>query len=369
MNILCLAPYNFLPANIGGQKHTAYYYQFLAKEANLICVSTRNNDPRFANYELRNILSNSFFRYINPIYFFTFRKIIKEKKITHLQIEHPYYGWLGVLLKRFCDVKFIIHSHNIEALRFRSIGKYWWRLLWIYEKWVHKNADYNLFITDDDKEYAVSHYRLNPEKCITATYGIDWESNLPVEERSQCKQILLDKYELKTDTLLLLFNGSFNYKPNLDGLLQILNEINPILDKQKLEYAIIICGKNIPRGIADLSYPNVYIEGFVEDISLYFNGADIFINPIFDGGGIKTKLVEALGYDLFAISYKDGAIGIPSDCTEGKLFIVDNPKQFSDKIVELKNKNSTISARYFEHFYWGNVIERVVNFLNRFIEV
>jgi hypothetical protein len=54
---------------------------------------------------------------------------------------------------------------------------------------------------------------------------------------------------------------------------------------------------------------NIIYAGFVDDISIYFKGADVFINPVSYGGGIKTKLVEALGYNLNAVSTSNGAIG------------------------------------------------------------
>ncbi|MDI9358973.1 MAG: hypothetical protein QM528_08495 [Phycisphaerales bacterium] len=72
-----------------------------------------------------------------------------------------------------------------------------------------------------------------------------------------------------------------------------------------------------------------------------------------------------MGYNLFAISYKDGAIGIPSDSAKGKLFVVANPQEFAQKIIELKGKKSSIPPKYFEHFYLGNIIRRVVEFLQR----
>ncbi len=350
---------------MGGQKGIASFYEFYAKELNITCVTTRSNDPKAANYEVLNILSDSALRYINIGYFFTLRNLIRSKNISHLQIEHPYYGWLAVLLKWFCGVQFIVHSHNIESLRFKSIGKKWWRLLWLYERWVHQNADFNFFISDEDKDFAQKNYALNKEKCITATYGIDWPKSPSEEEQQLCKKSLTNRYKIDSETLMLFYNGTFSYKPNLDGLHTILNSINPILSREGLKYAIVICGKNIPEDIKRQQYPNVFIDGFVPDISIYFKGSDIFLNPVIDGGGIKTKLVEALGYNLFAISYKDGAIGIPQDCVEDKLFVVATPQEFVEKIIDLKNKKHTIQPKYFEHFYWGNIINRVVTFLKK----
>ncbi len=51
------------------------------------------------------------------------------------------------MLKWFTGVKLIVHSHNIEGLRWKTLGKWWWKGLWIYEKWVHRQADLQLFQT------------------------------------------------------------------------------------------------------------------------------------------------------------------------------------------------------------------------------
>src|SRR5205085_6337654 len=107
---LSLVSYKIFPAKSGGQKHIAVFYKYFCAFHNLICVTVKDNDPSYANYPVLNILSNSAFRYINVLYFFPLRKIIKKNKATYLLIEHPYYGWLALLLKRFCKVKLIVHS-------------------------------------------------------------------------------------------------------------------------------------------------------------------------------------------------------------------------------------------------------------------
>src|SRR6187549_3220306 len=103
VKILSLVSYKFLPPDMGGQKGIAFFNRYLSKAINLRCVTIKENDSNHSEgYSVENILSNSRLRYINPFYFFTLSRIIRENKITHLLIEHPYYGWLGCLLKWFC---------------------------------------------------------------------------------------------------------------------------------------------------------------------------------------------------------------------------------------------------------------------------
>lgn len=361
VNVLSIVSYKFLPPDMGGQKGIAFFNRHLSKQVNLCCVTIRENSMHSEEgYRVKNILSNHRSRYINLFYFFTLSRVIKEEKITHLIIEHPYYGWLGVLLKWFCKVKLVVHSHNIESIRFKTINKWWWGILWHYEKFTHRNADLNFFIHDNDRNYAIDNFKLAPGKCVTITYGFE-HSNVPgAEEKNAARKSICNKHSIPETEKILLFNGTLGYKPNLDALDNILEKINPVLlaDKNFL-YKIIVCGNKLPveyKGLIDHKEKNIIYAGFVDDINIYFKGADIFINPVVDGGGIKTKLVEALGYDLSVISTQSGATGIPAEQTGDKMKIIaDNDWEAFARQIALMNTEASTPKIFFDHFYWGNI--------------
>ena len=52
--------------------------------------------------------------------------------------------------------------------------------------------------------------------------------------------------------------------------------------------------------LKDYHDSNIIYCGFVEDIDLYFKWCDIFLNPLQDGGGIKTN-------DAIRIVFESGA--------------------------------------------------------------
>ena len=366
LKILNLVPYKFLPPDMGGQKGIAFFNRYLSKITNLLCVTTEeNNNNHSEGYAIKNILSNSKLRYFNPFYFFTVSRIIREEKITHLIIEHPYYGWLGILLKWFCKVKLIVHSHNIESHRFKSMGRWWWGILWHYEKFTHKNANHSFFIQDDDRNYAIENFKLSPQDCTTITYGFELSHAPLAEDKILARELICKKHNIPVTEKILLFNGTLGYKPNLDALNNILEKINPLLSAtENFKYKIIICGNKLPaayKGLIGYKEVNIIYAGFVDDINLYFKGADIFINPVIEGGGIKTKVVEALGYNLSVISTRSGAIGIPEDITGQKLVIVDNNnwENFANHVLSVKT-DAQIPADFFEHFYWGFIAEKAL---------
>lgn len=369
MQILCLVSYPFLPARTGGQKAISLLYKYLSEHANLICVTTKNNDPNAApGYEVLNILSDSPFRYVNIFYFFRLRKIIRERKITHLMLEHPYYGWLAVWLKYATGVQVIVRSHNIEGLRWKTLGKWWWRILWRYEAWTHRRADFNFFIQSEDLAYGIRHFRLPEKKCLEVTYGVELDHAPSREEKTAAREQLISLHGIPAGNNILLFNGAFNYTPNLSALKRVLSQINPYLQRQPgFLYTLIICGKDIPATISQEQYPNTIFAGFVDDITLYLKGSDIFLNPITEGGGIKTKLVEALGFDMNAVSFASGALGVDPALCNGKLAVVSDADsdQFGSAIIQLSNVTRPVPPTFFDHFYWGNIVRKAIGFIEK----
>ncbi len=368
VTLLSLVSYNFLPAKTGGQKGIAVFTEFLSRNCRLTVVTTQDNDPALAiGYQLLNILSPAKTRYINPFLFFRLRRIIKKERATHLLLEHPYFGWLGILLKYACGIKLVVHSHNIEHQRWRALGKWWWPLLFVYERTVHRTADYNFFKTDEDRHYARSRLGIDARKCITVTYGIDWNAAPAAAEKKRCRDILLAKHGIAPQYRLFLFNGSLDYAPNTDAVRFITDAINRPLWESEFPYKIIICGKGLPpkfNGLAAYASYNIIYTGFVEDISVYFKGVDAFINPVVTGGGIKTKLVEALGYNTYSISTESGAFGVDSSLTGHMMKLVsDYDWPAFARAMQQMPDSQDIPAAFFEHFYWENIARKAAAFI------
>ena len=98
---------------------------------------------------------------------------IKQGNYSHVILEHCYYGLLGMLLRKRYKIFLVVHSHNIEYLRFREMRKPWWPLLYRLEKKTHQSAHLSLFKTAADMEWAISKFQLDPCKCILTPFGIN----------------------------------------------------------------------------------------------------------------------------------------------------------------------------------------------------
>ena len=369
VRIVSIIPYKVFPPKLGGEKGIALFSEYLAMETYLTAISTKNNDvSTVKNFRLFNVFSNSRSRYGNIFLYFTVRKILKEQKATHVLIEHPYYGWLAWLLKRTMPITWIVHSHNMEYLRSRSMGRWWWKALKWYERWVYRNADVNFFISDDDMEHATKVLGINQQKSHTVTYGIEI-SGLPGDVET-ARASIRSRYNIAPQDKILLFNGTLSQKANHDALLIILDRINPLLMQSGLNYKIIICGKGLHDSFHDLKEyvdKNIVYAGFVDDVDEYFKAADIFLNPITSGGGVKTKAIEAIAMNCTLVSTEFGAIGLKRDVCGEKLQVVPDYDwhKFAEKTIEQFAVVSSTKQSFYEYYYWGNIARKVVSILNQ----
>ena len=354
---------------MGGQKGIALFYKYLAAFVQLTCLTIKSNSAT-EKYEVLNVLPNASSRYINPFVYFQVRKYIQQKQITHILFEHPYYAWLIMLIQRTTRCKVIVHAHNIEAERFKSIGKAWWKLLWYYERLAFSKADQIWFKTSNDRLYDQQVYQLPSLKCKIIPYGVELDQIPANETLAQACDKVKHRHAIHKEELVVLFNGTLSYKPNLDALMDILQEINPRLIEKNIPYKIIICGRSLPEHLQKLEKwkeKNIIYCGFVEDIDEYFMASDIFLNPLTDGGGIKTKLVEALGFGKLCISSVNGAIGVDAAYTNGRLVIVEdgNWNAYINAIITWKNNKLTDdNHEFYKYFAWKNI----ANLASKFVE-
>ena len=371
IRILTIVPYRYLPAKLGGEKCINFFNQYLGEKVPVVAVATKGNETRTViNYKVIKIFSESRARYIDPLLYFRLKKIIKENSITHVMLEHPYYAWLGFLLRKTLPVKLLIHSHNIEYMRSKSIGRWWWKALKWYEEWAYKISDLNFFISEDDMEHAIREFALFPSKNLPVTYGIE-AKELP-GDRPNARRIIEEKYGIGKEERILLFNGALYHHTNYDAVTIITREINPVLLKQETPYKIFICGKGLPDSFNELKAyqdKNIIYAGFVDDISIYFKAADIFLNPIQAGGGVKTKAIEALSYNCTVISTELGALGIKREVCGDKLHITKDEdwKGFNELLLENLNNRSDLPSSFFEYYYWGNIADAALEGIRKLV--
>lgn len=365
--VLNIVPYPFLPYYSGGQKLIANFNKHLAEVCELRVAGTTNNDSSLVtNYELYPILKNSRLRYFNVFVFFRLKKLIRSKEINTIIIEHPYLGWLGWLLKKATGAKLVVHTHNIEYERFRTLGKLWWKILQWYETAVLHGADTVFCISDEDRKWMIDKMKVGADKCVLVPYGIS-NSVAPLDKPAS-KQKVCVMHQIDPLKKLLFFNGLLDYKPNTDALRVILKEINPRLQKTDLNYHILIAGKRLPKslnGLKEWNKKGITYAGFVDDIDLYTKAADVLLNPVISGGGVKTKMIEALGLNTSVVATETGATGVDRSVCGEKLKVVPNDAwdEYATEIRNTARERNNTPSTFYQTYYWENILKKTIKSL------
>ena len=363
-NIIVVIPYDAYPAQMGGKKSSAEFNYLLSKYFE-VHVATTKTSAQTGNPEItiHRILGEGKIRYINPLQFFRLKKLAKSLNVNTLIFVQPYFGWLAVAMKWFANKKLIFKSENIEGERWRSMGKWWWKGMKFYEGFSHRQADLNFWITADDEEYAKKNYKIDPAKNQIFTYGTFISSPPTLQQKAAAKKTLPERHLIPANHHILLFNGTLNYQPNTRALELILHEIAPQLEQKNFPFTILICGKDLPEHFNNLKdHKNVVYAGFVDNIEEYYLGSDVFLNPVNEGGGIKTKLVDALANNLSSVSTKNGAIGVPLAVCGEKLIITQNIDMpgFTQAVINISEKEMNTPPSFYQYFNYDNNAEKIV---------
>jgi glycosyltransferase involved in cell wall biosynthesis len=245
--------------------------------------------------------------------------------------------------------------------------RWWWKIYSAYEKWALQKADHIFFISEEDKAKAIAEFSLKAFKCSMVTYGVK-ESNFVIRNKEDIKEAL-GLGEKK----ILYFNGTLDYEPNVEAVLVLLNQIDPLLQKEQLNYKIVISGNHITKALEEKisKHKNVTYVGFVPDVTIYYRAADLFLNPVVNNSGIKTKVVEALAHNCSVVSTTSGASGIKKDICGDKLIIVsdNNWHEFVNAIIlQLQKESIATPTAFFKEYAWENIAEKAAEKINSLIQ-
>jgi polysaccharide biosynthesis protein PslH len=135
----------------------------------------------------------------------------------------------------------------------------------------------------------------------------------------------------------LLFTGSMDWMPNIDGILWFAREVLPLIRRQSPACSLTIAGRRPPASVRALGAdPAIRVTGTVDDIRPYFWGAKIAIVPLRVGSGTRLKIYEAMAAGAAVVSTTIGAEGLevsPND----NIRLADSTEDFASACLELLN--------------------------------
>jgi glycosyltransferase involved in cell wall biosynthesis len=134
----------------------------------------------------------------------------------------------------------------------------------------------------------------------------------------------------------LVFVGSLDWMPNIDGVDLFLREILPRIRARRPDVRIALVGRDPLDRIRRWAQADrgVLVTGTVPDVRPYLWGSRVSIVPLRIGGGTRLKIYEAVAAGLPVVSTAIGAEGLPLRPDE-HIAIADTPEAFAAACCKL----------------------------------
>ncbi|WP_105171028.1 glycosyltransferase family 4 protein [Pseudoalteromonas sp. T1lg24] len=129
-----------------------------------------------------------------------------------------------------------------------------------------------------------------------------------------------------------------SYDPNIKGIINFITKVLPKVKEVHHDAYLTVCGTVCRdlQGYEDT--PGVRLLGFVDDLSKEYENADIVVNPVPYGTGLKIKSVEALCFGKCLVATPAGVYAIDGE----QSYIKSDIESMADEIINLFNVPSRI---------------------------
>jgi glycosyltransferase involved in cell wall biosynthesis len=145
----------------------------------------------------------------------------------------------------------------------------------------------------------------------------------------------------------LIFTGSLTYFVNHEAVLWFLHHVFPLVQARLPETRLLITGDHAGKHLPPTN--GLVLTGVVPDVRPLIAGAAASIVPIWQGGGTRLKILEAMALRTPVIATSKGAEGL--EIQHGQhLLVADEPMAFAEAVISLLQQPA-IGRRMAENAY------------------
>jgi len=221
-----------------------------------------------------------------------------------VQVEHPQSAYYE---RTFAGLPSVLSAHNVDseiwkgvAASHRPLTPAWargwvrWQAMRAAERRGARVSDTVLCVSERDAGY----FERFTSDIVVVPNGVDdafFASSLraPAAEH-------------------VLFFGEYTYAPNLEGMRRFIREGWPALAAARPAARLRLAGAGMPASLTRLARaaPRIDVLGFVDDLVAELEGSRLVVVPLWQGGGTRLKVVEALAAGRPAVGTALGVEGV-----------------------------------------------------------
>jgi glycosyltransferase involved in cell wall biosynthesis len=224
----------------------------------------------------------------------------------------------------------LVMAHNVESLIWQRyhetttnklkrwyIARQWWRFQ-RFERQAFARATRIVAVSAADAALIRGHF--GGERVDVVDNGVDTSYFRPTNVARDPKQIL--------------FLGSLDWRPNLDAVAVLLEQVFPAVLAKEPSARLCLVGRNPPARLRQqvVARRGVELHANVDDVRPFITRSGALAVPLRIGGGSRLKILEALACELPVVSTRVGAEGL--DLETGKhLTVVEGIESMAAALV------------------------------------
>ncbi len=171
---------------------------------------------------------------------------------------------------------------------------------------------------------------------------------------------------------IVLFTGTMDFRPNVDGVTWFVSKVWPLIRKVRPSARFVIAGRDPTRSIRDLGRRGgVEVVGAVRDMREQFDRACVYVAPLRIGGGMRLKILEAFAFGVPVVSTPLGAEGI--DLVNGQdAVLAEDPERFASAVIALLGSSTrraelALAGRTLveSHYDWRSIVPALEQLIER----
>ncbi|SEW41968.1 glycosyltransferase family 4 protein [[Clostridium] fimetarium] len=396
MNIVLLSPEAIFPVNTGGRIVVYNRIKYLSLQGNKIFVFTivDSREEFLIQKESLGSIAEDCKCYLRKEYLFSSMKnsfsmpyavasrtisdmqkdidiLLQNESIDLIDIEYPQMAINAIEYIKKYNIPCVLGLANIEYLSLKNIGdsikspfkkaiyKFEAKRLERFETRLYNSGIINAFtfVSESDKEYFETTFG-NINRTFLSPIGAESNHNGD---------------RVIHDGVNIMIFGKMSYPPNIEGVLWFYKNVWPVIKEIVKNVSLYIVGRDPSKELVNISDESVIVTGTVDSVEEYYYKADVVAIPIFSGGGVKTKLIEAISYNVPVVCTSSGACGTKFE-NEKHMFITDDSHEFANRIIEIIRNQGDVNERMkqayqlFEKEYtWEGICRGLNDFLKTLI--
>ena len=294
------------------------------------------------------------------------KALLHENHYDYCIFDHNSIAGSLVDVCRKNGVKSIVLNHNCESDYFRDNNGMLKRLLFLRqvrknERKSYQKCDYNIFLTEEDKEQFAAMYGKSNTKSIMGGCFYPKDDQLP--EVSTLKP-------LRKEHLKMVISGTMGNVQNLDGIHYFLDELLPYVPA---DIQVVLAGKNPPESLVERvkgMSPRITLIPNPKDMDAIVRDCDIFLCPARLGGGMKLRMMDGFRNGLPVLAHAVSARGYREFERKGMMWEFETAEEFGRELHEVvgliqqaKLNRMIIADEAYRLFSFESSVKRIKNII------